>query len=301
MKLLTIAVYAAMCAIWSTTWYAIKLALVGFPPIAGAGVRFVAAGLVFALVAAFAKRPGGLAPPLRLILVLATCFFGANYALTYYAEARLPSGLVAVLYGTMPFFIFGVAALTLGERLTLRMFAGALLALAGVATISLTGQRGDLLAIGAALLASWLSGYGNVELKRFAASDPLRTLPPAMLLAGTTMTAVGFAVEHIDLHAAFAPGPLLATLYLALAGSALAFYLNHWLLQRIPAGILGLSALIIPVVAVAFGVVVGHERVGPRDLAGASLVVAGMAVALAPLGGQLPPGTVPASGRSTEI
>jgi drug/metabolite transporter (DMT)-like permease len=283
MNLLTIAAYAAMCAIWGTTWYAIKLALIGFPPLAGAGARFVIAGLAFAFVAAFAKRPGGITPPLRLIFVLATCFFGVNYALTYYAEAHLSSGLVAVLYGTMPFFIFGLAALMLGERLTLRMVAGAALALAGVAAISLTGQRGDLLAIGAALLASWLSGYGNIELKRYAASDPLRTLPPAMLIAGVAMSAAGFSFEHVDLRAAFAPGPLLATLYMALAGSAIAFYLNHWLLQRISASIVGLSALIIPVIAVAFGVVVGHEAFGPRDVIGAALVVTGMAVALAPL------------------
>jgi drug/metabolite transporter (DMT)-like permease len=283
LNLRIIAAYAAMCAIWGTTWYAIKIALIGFPPITGAGVRFVVAGALFALVAAFARRPDGIAPPVRLIVTLAISFFGLNYALTYYAEAHLASGLVSVLFGTMPFFIFGLAAFTLSERITLRVMTGAALALVGVGTISLTGQRGDLLAIGAALLSSLMSAYGNVELKRDAEADPLRTLPPAMLIAGAAMTLGGLLVERVDWPAALTPAPLLATLYLAVAGSAIAFYLNHWLLQRCSTAIVGLSALVIPAIAVTFGVIVGHEAFGPRQLIGSLLIVAGMAIAIAPL------------------
>jgi probable blue pigment (indigoidine) exporter len=275
-----------MCAIWGTTWYAIVLALHGFPPLAGAGIRFIIAGAVFGLVALVARRRDGIMPPLHLILTLAITFFGVNYALTYYAEQHLSSGLVAVLFGTMPFAIFALAALTLRERTGPRVIAGATVALAGVATISLTGDRGDLLAIGAALGATFLSAIGNVALKRHAASDPLRTLPPAMLLAGAGNFIAGLVTEHIDWHAALAPVPLLATCYLAVAGSAIAFYLNHWLLQRLTTGIVGLSALIVPVIAVIVGIAIGHEAFGPREMIGAALVVAGIAVALAPLPGR---------------
>jgi drug/metabolite transporter (DMT)-like permease len=282
-NLLVIVAYAAMCAIWGTTWYAIVLALSGFPPLAGAGVRFLIAGGVFGIVALAVRRRDGSAPPLHLILTLAIAFFGVNYALTYYAEQHLASGLVAVLFGTMPFFIFALAALTLHERAGARVIGGATVALAGVATISLTGDRGDLLAVGAALGATLLSAIGNVALKRHAASDPLRTLPPAMLLAGAGNLIAGTLTERIDWHAALAPVPLLATCYLAVAGSAIAFYLNHWLLQRLSKGVVGLSALIVPVIAVIVGVLIGHEAFGPRELIGAALVVAGMALALAPL------------------
>ncbi len=283
-NLLVIVAYATMCAIWGTTWYAIVIALRGFPPIAGAGVRFLMAGAVFGLVALAARRRDGIRPPVRLIVTLAFAFFGANYALTYYAEAHLASGLVAVLFGTMPFFIFAIAALTLREREGARTIAGAGVALAGVATISLTGDRGDLLAIAAALAATLLSAIGNVALKRDAASDPLRTLPPAMLLAGAGNLVFGLLTERVDWQAALAPAPLLATVYLAVAGSAIAFYLNHWLLQRLSTGVVGLSALIIPVIAVIVGVAIGHEAFGVRELIGAALVIAGMAVALAPIG-----------------
>jgi probable blue pigment (indigoidine) exporter len=71
-----------------------------------------------------------------------------------------------------------------------------------------------------------------------------------------------------------------AVAYLAIFGSAIAFYLNHWLLQRIDSGVMGLSALMIPPIAVAVGAIFGGEVLGPRDLIGAALVVAGVWLSL---------------------
>lgn len=275
-----VAAYAVMCAIWGTTWLAIKVALTGFPPLGGAGVRFIIAGAFLYAVGAFV-RPNGAKPPLKLVLVLAATFFGANYALTYYAETHLASGLVAVLFGTIPFFVFGLGALMLRDAITLQTIAGAVLALGGVATISLTGEGGELIYVLAALLAAALSAFGLVYLKRYAHSDSFRTLPPAMLIAGISMTVSGALVTPIDLHRALTFPPILATLYLAIFGSGVAFYLNHWLLQRLPAWIVGLDALVIPVVAVLIGTFVAHEAFGIRELIGAALVIAGVWIALA--------------------
>jgi drug/metabolite transporter (DMT)-like permease len=275
-----VAAYAVMCAIWGTTWLAIKVALTGFPPLGGAGVRFIIAGAFLYAAGAFV-RPHGPKPPLKLVLVLAATFFGGNYALTYFAETHLASGLVAVLFGTMPFFIFGLGALMLRESISLQTIAGAVLALGGVATISLTGEGGALIYVLAALLAAALSAIGVVYLKRYAQSDPFRTLPPAMLIAGVSMTVIGAFVTPVDLRSALTPPPILATVYLAILGSGVAFYLNHWLLQRLPAWIVGLDALVIPVVAVLIGAFFAHEAFGVRELIGATLVIAGLWLALA--------------------
>jgi drug/metabolite transporter (DMT)-like permease len=102
-----------------------------------------------------------------------------------------------------------------------------------------------------------------------------------MLIAGVVMTAVGAFVTPIDLHSALTLPPILATLYLAILGSGVAFYLNHWLLQRLATWIVGLAALVIPVIAVAVGALVAHEAFGMRELIGAGLVVIGVWLALA--------------------
>ena len=276
MKIRIVAAYAAMCAIWGTTWLAIKIALTGLPPLGGAGVRFIIAGLFLYLAGAFVRRRDTPKPPLQLILVLALTLFGGNYALTYTAETHLASGLVAVLFGTIPFFIFGMGAVLLREPVTVRAIAGAVLALGGVVTIAFTGEGGALIYIIDALLASALSAFANVYLKRYAHNDPFLTLPPAMLLAGVGLTVAGAIFTPVDWHAALTPAPILATLYLALFGSSIAFFLNHWLLQRLSTWKVGLSALVLPVIAVVVGAVAAHERFGPREIAGTVLVIAGV-------------------------
>jgi drug/metabolite transporter (DMT)-like permease len=168
-----------------------------------------------------------------------------------------------------------------GERAQRNTIVGALLALGGVAVISLVGNvRGDVLYVLAVLVASASSGFANVYLKRYADAEPFATLPPAMLLAGAVMAIFGIAVEHPDWHRATAPASLAALAYLAVCGSAIAFYLNHWLLQRIDSGIMGLSALMIPVLAVVVGALFGGEVFGVRDLVGALLVLAGVWLSL---------------------
>lgn len=274
------AAYAAMCAIWGTTWLAIKIGLRGLPPLTGAGIRFAIAALFLWVLARAVSRTPGRAPSRRLILVLALTLFGGNYALTYFAETGLPSGLVAVLFGTLPFFVFGLGALR-GERVHRAAIGGCALALAGVATISLgPDSRGDWTYVVATLGAAALSAFANVALKREAGADPFRTLPPAMLLGGIVMTLAGVLFEHPDWARAAEPSSIGAVLYLAVLGSGIAFWLNHWLLRALPAWAVGISALIIPVIAVAVGALAGHEAFGVRELGGAALVIAGVWFAL---------------------
>lgn len=181
-----VAAYAGMCAIWGTTWLAIKVSLHFVPPLVGVGLRFAISGaLMYAVAAAF----GALRPlrevPWKLVLVLSVFLFGLNYILTYAAESRLDSGLVAVLFGTLPFFMFGLGHFMTGERTTPRIWAGAAVAFAGVGFISLGGQvRGSPLYALAAIAAAAVSSFGNVYAKRHSHNDPLITLPPSMLIAG---------------------------------------------------------------------------------------------------------------------
>jgi drug/metabolite transporter (DMT)-like permease len=287
-----IAAYAATVAIWGTTWLGIKVSLAGVPPITGVGLRFVLAGLVlYAGALALRVDLRRKAPPLHLVVVLALTMFGLNYALTYLAETHLASGVVAVLFGTLPFFTFGLAHFIVGERTTRRVFVGAALALGGVATISFSGNvRTDVVYVLCALVAAASSGFANVYLKRFAAAEPLATLPPAMLLAGAVMTVFGVAFEHVSWSRALGGESVGSLLYLAVFGSAIAFYLNHWLLQRISSGTMGLSALMIPVLAVGVGAAFGGEHIGPRDAAGALLVLFGIWAALRRPGSAAPIG-----------
>lgn len=281
-RLAVVGAYAAMCAIWGTTWLAIKVSLQFAPPMTGVGLRFVLSGLfLYALAAARGELKPLAQMPWKLIAVLAIALFGLNYILTYYAETRLDSGLVAVLFGTLPFFVFAFAHHMTGERTTLRTWAGAVVAFAGVGVISLGSQvRGSPLFALAAIAAAAISAYGNVYAKRHSHHQPLVTLPPAMLFAGIGVGILGLLTEHTSWALVATPRSLAALAYLAVLGSGIAFFLNLWVLQRIAAWIVGLSALIIPVIAVIVGIVLGGESFTWRELAGSGLVIAGIWIAL---------------------
>lgn len=276
------AAYAMMCAIWGTTWMGIKISLRYVPPISGAGLRFAVAGLAMYAVALAARKA---VPPRRLpwksVLVFACFLFGLNYILTYLAETHIGSGLTAVLFAVLPFFVFGLSRWMLDERTGPSVWAGAALSFAGVALISVTANvNGSLWYAIAALAAALSSAYANVYAKAHSHYDPLITLPPSMLLSGLTMCAIGFLTEHPSAASAFSFASIGTVLYLAILGSGVAFFLNVWLLHRIAAGIVGLSALIIPLIAVAIGVTFGGEPFGSREIAGALLVIAGTWISL---------------------
>lgn len=271
-----------MCGIWGTTWLVIKVSLHYAPPLTGAGLRFIIAGLaMYAFAIAMRKTLPLREMPWKLIAVLAFFLFGLNYILTYTAETHVSSGLTAVLFGVLPFFMFGMGHYLIGERTTAVTWLGALIAFGGVAVISLEADvHGSVWYVLAAIAAAASSAFANVYAKRHAHNDPLVTLPPSMLIAGIAVAAMGFGAEHPDVHRAFSLPSWGALLYLALAGSGVAFFLNLWLLQRIAAWIVGLSSLIIPVIAVTVGVAFGGEQFGPRELLGAALVIAGVWIAL---------------------
>lgn len=282
--------YCAMCAIWGTTWLGIKISLHYVPPLTGVGLRFIIAGLVMYAIAAALRpstsRPSGAAlgmteRPWKLIAVLAVFLFGLNYILTYTAETRLDSGLVAVLFGTLPFFVFAFGHLLANERTTPRIWIGAAVAFGGVAAISLGGQvRGSPLFALAAIGAAAVSAFGNAYARRHAGHPPLVTLPPAMLISGAGVFLLGIATEHVSWANAVTPPSIAALLYLSILGSCIPFFLNLWLLQRIAVWIVGLSSLVIPVIAVAVGIALGGEVFTWRELLGSFLVLIGIWVAL---------------------
>jgi drug/metabolite transporter (DMT)-like permease len=277
-----IAAYAGMCLIWGTTWLAIKIGLNTLGPFTGVGLRFLIAGIFLFAIAA---QQGALRPlrdyPWRLIAVLAALLFGLDYVLTYTAETRLDSGLVSVLFGTLPFFTFAFGALMIGEYTGPRVWTGAAVGFVGVAIISLTGQvEASIPYALCAVLAAGLSAFSNVYAKKHSHHPPLVTLPPGMLIAGIGFTIAGLFLERTQWSAVLAPASIGSLLYLAIFGSGVAFFLMMWLLKRIPAYTVGFATLVFPIVALTVGALFGGEHASMRELLGSALVIGGMAFAL---------------------
>ncbi|MCP4658284.1 MAG: EamA family transporter [bacterium] len=280
---------ALLILIWGTTWAAIRISLEGFPPLTGVAIRFALAGFVLATAALVAGvRLGGTRREVTLWMVQALLTFGICYGIVYWAEQWVPSGLTSVLFSTFSLFMALWAYLLLPEeRLAPVGFLGVLIGFGGVAVIfsedlSRLGDPRVATASFVLLLSPCGASFAQAVVKRWGKGIHSLTLTAVpMVIAAMMMGGVAALVES-DRAIVLAPGPIAATLYLALFGSAVTFSLYFWLLHHVKATQLGLIAFGIPVVAVAVGTFALDEPVTARMLMGSALVVVGVVFAMRP-------------------
>src|SRR5262245_46117984 len=138
-----VASLAAVYLIWSSTYLAIRYAVVDLPPLLMASMRFLAAG---ATLFAVARQRGAEWPRLRdwlrIAPIGALLFLGGN-GFVAYAEKSVSSGGAAVVCATMPLWVGVLGAIT-GVRPTAREWLSLLVGFVGVVVLmggpSLAGE-----------------------------------------------------------------------------------------------------------------------------------------------------------------
>ena len=281
------ALYALICLIWGSTWLAIKVGLVGVPPFLGAGLRFVLATLLVAIVAA-GRRPFDLTRDDTVcILSLGLLVFWLDYAAVYWAEIRISSGLTAILFSTMPLMTSLLSAYwTRSETLSGRKVVGVLVGVLGTALLFWPHERLGLqqaLGMLATLGASLCAAINLVTMKRHGRhSDPFVLNLFGMGLGAACLLTMSAALESRSSWSAivWSRSNVLALLYLSVFGSVIAFWAYYRLIKIMDATIVSLSTLIIPIVALALGRLFLDETVTPTAVAGIATILAGVAVAI---------------------
>jgi len=278
-----IAAFVTLCLIWSSTWLAIKFGLRDLPPVSFVAIRFIIAVAVL-LAISIGRVP--LLPKgrgdFKLLAWTGVLMFCVNYALLFWAELYVSSGLSAVLQATIPIFGMVFAHFILpSEPLRGARIAGALVALGGVAVIcSRLLDFGGLLAFwgGVGIVFGAASAaFSNVVLKARAIR-----LAPAMIAAWqmifglVPLIVAGFLLEGNPLRFHWTARAIFCLFYLAIPGSALAFLLLYWLMPRMAVTNLQTISFITPPGAVIFGWLLGGESFSLWSLTGGALVLLGV-------------------------
>lgn len=290
-----------LATIWGSSFLLIKLALEGMTPTQVVLGRLSAGAAVLLMIVALTRQRLPREPVvwahLALMGVVANII---PFWLFGFGEQRITSGLAGVLNGTTPLFTLAVALLALPEeRWSRTRGAGLLLGFCGVVlvvgpwdtnplTSSLPGQL-------ACLGASACYGVAFVYMRRFLAG---RGYPPLALAAGQ----MGVAAVELWLVAplvgrgaiAWTPTVIGSVLILGAVGTGLAYLLNYRLIADVGATSASMVTYLIPIVAVALGVVALDEPLTWNLFVGAAVVIAGVMLAegrLGSLGGGPPPGS----------
>lgn len=275
--------YLTQVAIWGTTWGAIKIGVTDVPPWIFAFDRSVLVSVTLAAVALALRLPF---PRGRRLLAL-VAFSGAinsgvTWAIIFWAEQFVPSGLVAVFGATAPVWTALLAHFHVrGDRLTVTKIMALALGFSGI--VALVGTAGEITG-GPALVAMVLLALMPLTwaASGIVMSRALRDVSPVPAIAiGTAVGAVflvPFALTELSKPAHWTPEAIAALLYLSILGSGVGLVLNFWLYRRLRPTTVMLSQLLITVEAVLVGAVFLDERVTLSMLIGAGLVLAAVAL-----------------------
>ena len=277
-------VWWVACLLWSAGWLFIKVGLRDLPPLTFAATRLALAFAVLALIVTLRDEWRALRrADLPVIAGSGVLLLGVNYALTFWGAQYLPSAITSVLQATSPVFGFLIGTAIGAERFSVARALALPLGVAGVALIA-RGQfgGGNISRLGSvAVLGGALSAaIAYAMVKRSAVH-----LPPAVMVATQTLCALvplsiaGWTLEGSPLDARWSVSAVLALLYLSLASSVVAFWLNYWLLKRVAATTVLAMGLVQPLVAAGLGAMILGERFGVgAAVGGAAILVSAAAI-----------------------
>ena len=273
---------AAVYVIWSSTYLAIRIAIVDLPPLLTASVRFVAAGLVLLLIA---LRRGATWPTarewLRVTPIGALLFLGGN-GLVSIAQQSVSSGGAAVVCAMMPVWMGVLGALS-GERPTRREWASLVVGFVGVFVL-MGGPTlaGETLHIVILVFSPMCWALGSILARRLpgkAAKDSFMLPAMQMLTGGVVLFAVAaLHGERFPIDAS--ASSWLAVGYLWLFGSILGFTAYSWLNRNARPVVATSYAYVNPVLAVILGTVISGEPLGVTTVIANVLIVGAVYLAL---------------------
>lgn len=290
----TLIAFATVYVVWGSTYLGIKVGLnAGIPPALLGGSRLVLAGI---LLLTWARLRGtSLAISHRDLAtsgIVGLCLLVGGMYSTMLAEQRVDSSLAALVVAAAPLWMAGAESVIPGmDRPSRRAVLGLVIGLVGLALLvgprigGVSGTATELVGIAIQLVGTWLWVTGSiVSKKRPLTTDGTVATGYEMLIAGLILSTIaGVSGEFATVRFTL-PG-VLAILYLAVFGSAIAFTAFMWLIRNVAASKVMTYAYVNPVVAVALGFGAGLVGLLPRPetldawgIAGMAVIVAGVAL-----------------------
>jgi drug/metabolite transporter (DMT)-like permease len=293
-RFLVPACLGVLYVVWGSTYLAQRIAVAEMPPLQMAAIRFLVSGALLygGLRAAGAPPPAPrawMAAGVSAVPLMVTGMGAAALALT-----RVPSGLAALVFGSVPLWTALFERLS-GGRLRRLEVAGLALGFAGVALVASRGAlRAEPLAGALIVFAAASYALGCAATRR-APLAPGVMGTASQMLAGGAILAVASAVRGESLAAPTARGGA-ALAYLIVLGSLLAYSAFGWLLKNARPTLATSYAYVNPLVALALGAALGGEHVGRSDAAGLVLVLAALGLVSAGARRRAPEGSATGTG-----
>ncbi len=258
-----------------------RYAVEGAPRFTAMTAMFVSAGVFNAGVAAvYTKRWGFDAVALKAAVVLATFTFIGNLGIAQ-SLPTIGAGMTSVVLKSQVVLTPVIAYWALSERLSGRFWAGAVLALAGVALPAVVEQQGFVASLGYGWAFVAAVGFAGMQIVTRRVIDRIE---PAAVNALRLFLVVAVMQSSAEGRAVWsAPASVwLAAGLAGLLGPGLSRLALMTAVRYVSPSFTALVALVGPIFAFGLGAVFFSEAPTTTDLLGAGLVLAGVLWTLLP-------------------
>jgi drug/metabolite transporter (DMT)-like permease len=267
--------------LWASAYVPSKIGATEMAPLWFLVFRFLAAGLLMAVVAVALQRPFPRHLSDWLTYAVLGVFANAAYlGATYTALNRgLAAGIGSIIASTNPLILALVAPRLLSEPLTTRKILGMTLGFAGVVGVMLA-RSGGTTARPAEVAISFGGVVANVVstilFKRARGSTDLLAINTIQLLSAGLVLVPVAAIVFGAPSVVFSAEVVSSFVYLVLVLSVGASLLWFWLLSHGAASRVSAFYFLTPIFGLAFSAVLLGEPVGPGDAIGLVAVALGI-------------------------
>jgi drug/metabolite transporter (DMT)-like permease len=273
----------ALYIVWGSTYLGIKVAIETIPPFFHAGIRFLISGIILVVW----QRAAGQQMPTRKqwisTAIIGTLLLLGGNGLVAWAEQVIPSGVAALIIGSVPMFLVVTEALRPnGIKPNWQAIVGLLIGFTGIfilvgpAEISGSATKLNPFGVSALLFACLFWSIGSVYSK--SADLPRSSLMStgAQMLMGSMslfiISLVTGELNHWD-PTGVSMRSIYGLLYLIFVGSLIGFASFGWLLQNAPISLVATYAYVNPIVAVLLGSWLAAEPLEPRIWLATAIII----------------------------
>lgn len=262
---------AVVCVAWGTTYLALRIGVLEFPPFLFSAIRQIIAGvLLFGAVLLFRKVP----IPSKSVLINQA--IGGFFMITMgnglvgWAEVYVHSGIAAIICSMVPIWVILInLVIAKEERPTFPIVMGSVIGLSGIVLIfgeNLSEFTTSVYTFGIIMIfiANIAWAAGSIWMKRKNQhSDPFLNAGLQMAFGGLFLMPVSLIFDSYQ-TITWTNNVIYSLIYLILVGSIAAYACYSYALTKLPVTIVTLYAYINPIVAVVLGWMVLGEKLNLR-------------------------------------
>ncbi|MDO6445855.1 EamA family transporter [Colwellia sp. 1_MG-2023] len=268
--------------IWGFNFVVISWGVDDLPPLFMGAARFL---LVATLGSLFIKKPN---IPWRWMAAYSLTLCFGQFALLFSAMAfGMPAGLASLVLQSQAVFTLILSALFLHEAIKINQIIAMIFAGIGLSIIGMTGEHGNMTAIGFALtIAAAISWAGGNVFNRLINQRGYQA-NTGLVVWSSWIAMIPFFISSLVFEGSDA---ILSSLnqssfttvfvifYLAVAASILGYSLWSYLLSRYPAGQVAPLTLGVPVVGIICAAIFLNETISEQQYIGIFLVMVGLVI-----------------------